>query len=439
MEDLEQSTSTVIEHSKKTASTAVAEMLETHGMLRSDTTVLFERLREANSLLQEVLAGANTNLGSIEQVLSTRVADFVGTMNNLLEKTNGTTTKMDDHIRGFYEVTGKVLENLGDLASNFDKHGRELGDAATMLSNANRETESAVADRRGLLENLVSALDTRTADLDMRLKRFNGLLDESLAAAEGRARDIARTIAETSNTGTQIITEQFQSVRENAEAEQRRTIESMREIYESATSDAQSMFQGASERFSEIVQGMKHMAGDMQRELESTRQELRRGILELPQETAESAAQMRRVIVDQIEALAELNRIVARHGREIETAEPVGASCARGKRPLPLPPQSRRAGPRHLCRQCAAGRAARRPSPAAPKVRRRTSAVPRRSRRCRAQQGPAPTAGQTNWLSDLLSRASREGDVPPQPQRGEARGPRQAPRRNGRPATRSSR
>src|ERR1041384_3978632 len=60
----------------------------------------------------------------------------------------------------------------------------------------------------------------------------------------------------------------------------------------------------------------------MQRELEQTRTELRRGMLELPQETAESAAQMRRVIVDQIEALAELNRIVARHGRGMDVVEP---------------------------------------------------------------------------------------------------------------------
>ena len=65
------------------------------------------------------------------------------------------------------------------------------------------------------------------------------------------------------------------------------------------------------------------MAAEMQRELESTRNELRRGVFELPQETAESAAQMRRVIVDQIEALAELNRIVARHGRNLDAVEPV--------------------------------------------------------------------------------------------------------------------
>src|SRR5207302_7535621 len=35
------------------------------------------------------------------------------------------------------------------------------------------------------------------------------------------------------------------------------------------------------------------------------------------------AAQMRRVIVDQIEALAELNRIVARHGRGLDAVEPM--------------------------------------------------------------------------------------------------------------------
>ena len=45
-------------------------------------------------------------------------------MNNLLERTGGTTTKMDEHIGSFYDVTSKVLGNLGDLAQQFDEHGR---------------------------------------------------------------------------------------------------------------------------------------------------------------------------------------------------------------------------------------------------------------------------------------------------------------------------
>ena len=52
-------------------------MLETHGMLRSDTTALFERLREANILLQEVLSGAHDNMSSIEHTMVTRVSEFV--------------------------------------------------------------------------------------------------------------------------------------------------------------------------------------------------------------------------------------------------------------------------------------------------------------------------------------------------------------------------
>ena len=82
------------------------------------------------------------------------------------------------------------------------------------------------------------------------------------------------------------------------------------------------MLSQAAERFADVIEGLKQMTAEMKQELESTRGELRKGILELPQETADSAAQMRRVIVDQIEALAELNRIVARHGRGLDAAEP---------------------------------------------------------------------------------------------------------------------
>ena len=82
------------------------------------------------------------------------------------------------------------------------------------------------------------------------------------------------------------------------------------------------MLSQAAQRFAEMLDGLKQMTAEMQQELEGTRAELRKGILELPQETAETASHMRRVIVDQIEALAELNRIVARHGRGLDAVEP---------------------------------------------------------------------------------------------------------------------
>jgi hypothetical protein len=147
----------------------------------------------------------------------------------------------------------------------------------------------------------------------------------------------------------------------------------------------------------------------MQRELESTRAELRKGILELPRETSESAAQMRRVIVDQIEALAELNRIVARHGRGLDTADPT---------PRRSEPIAVAAPPRRLEAPVAANGTGR----AEPPSRSRADvtgfgAAPPAPRRAEASTpGPggagAGTARRSGWLSDLLTRASREDAEP---------------------------
>ena len=86
LKELQDSTKTAIEQSRQTTSASVSEMLETHNMLRSDTTTLFERLREANILLQEVLSGAHENMSAIENTLVTRVSEFVATMNEVSEQ-----------------------------------------------------------------------------------------------------------------------------------------------------------------------------------------------------------------------------------------------------------------------------------------------------------------------------------------------------------------
>jgi hypothetical protein len=147
----------------------------------------------------------------------------------------------------------------------------------------------------------------------------------------------------------------------------------------------------------------------MQRELESTRAELRRGVLELPQETAESAAQMRRVIVDQIEALAELNRIVARHGRGLDVAVPTRVTH-REEEPVAATGGGRAEAPRPAApRRDPASASSLPPPDIGP---RRTEAPP--------VSPVTPDQSRDGWLSDLLNRA--DGDAAPR-----ARAP-QAPR-----------
>jgi hypothetical protein len=139
-------------------------------------------------------------------------------------------------------------------------------------------------------------------------------------------------------------------------------------------------------------------------------------VLEMPQEAAESTAQMRKVIVDQIEALAELNRIVARHGRGLDVVSTGRSSVQRDQEPLLAT-----AGGRGEAQARSAPRGATSASTLPPPdlgmpASRRTEAPP---------VSPASAdQGRDGWLSDLLNRTDAGAN-------------REAPRRPAQPAAAS--
>ncbi|WP_291848256.1 hypothetical protein [Bradyrhizobium sp.] len=398
LKDLEQASRSAIDQSRQVSVAAVTEMQETSKILRTDTVALFERLREGNILLQEVLTGAHDNLNSLERALVTRVADFVSAMNDVTSRNGAATQTLEDQLTLFNAKTAKALENLGSLSSEFDSHGKALVEAAAVVEKSNLNTATTVSERKSQLESLVSAIDLRTADLEQRLSRFSSLLDESLAAAEERARDIARVVAETAGAGSATISRQFEAVRVAAENERRLTLDAMSEMYQHSAHETDEMFKQSTERFGTMVQAMKQMATEMHQELEATRNELRRGVLDMPQEAADSTAQMRKVIVDQIEALAELNRIVAHHGRGLDVVSVGRASALRPEEPV----MATATAGRNEARMRDAGSASNLPPP--------DLGMPASRRTEAPSVSPAGQDGaRDGWLSDLLSRTDAGG------------------------------
>jgi hypothetical protein len=154
------------------------------------------------------------------------------------------------------------------------------------------------------------------------------------------------------------------------------------------------MFRQSTEKFGAMVHAMKQMATEMHQELEATRNELRRGVLEMPQEAADNTAQMRKVIVDQIEALAELNRIVAHHGRGLDVVTTGRASVQRQEEPV----MAAAAGGRSEVRMRDTSSASTLPPPdLGMPASRRTEAPPVSPASQDAGRGDG-------WLSDLLHR-----------------------------------
>ena len=183
---------------------------------------------------------------------------------------------------------------------------------------------------------------------------------------------------------------------------------------------------------------MRSATQEMQSDLDMTRSELKKGVLDLPEEARESTAAMRRVVGDQIEALSELSEIISRHGKtlDISTRRWATTPCAG------LIPSGRtaagRGGRRGASRRDGnaigqyghgrdgTGEGGARPTDLQwwPRPSARPAAVvrPAAARPVSVRPAPAPApcrrhprreggAGEKRgWVSDLLRRASREED-----------------------------
>src|SRR5262245_2428187 len=215
--------------------------------------------------------------------------------------------------------------------------------------------------------------------------RRNDLTQEAAAALLGYSRRQIENFVSTGLIPRVVALACFgYEARSGTHKERQLPPETFPNLHEQVTNETRAVLSQVAQHFTEQL---KEMRSEMRREIEAMRDELRRSILGLPQETAEGAAQMRRVIVDQIEALAELNRIVARHGRNLDVVEPIEIE------PAAPPP------PRDAARETQA---------------RETQARETQARETQARETHVPLLQRTKgaaeprgWLSGLLTRAAQ--------------------------------
>jgi hypothetical protein len=298
------------------------EVTSAHETLQSNVTGVLEKLNEANSQLKIVLAGVVDNLGPIEGAVADKIITFQKAIEGTISATNSAIQHMDSQLRDMRDVSGKVLTDVSSLTARFEDQGRFLATAVDNMSETHRRIDATLAERREAIEALTNHLSTRSSDLEERLGRFNRLLEEQLAAAENKAQEIAKLVADATANSTQSIVKQYDAIKNTSNEERDRTMLALRSVYESATMEVNTLFRDMNQRFADASRELREVANEVQHSLDQTRQELKRGVFELPHETRESTAAMRRLVADQIKALAELNEVVNRHSRGIDHAGP---------------------------------------------------------------------------------------------------------------------
>ena len=265
------------------------------------------------------------------------------------------------------------------------------------------------------------------------MRTFTETVSTSLKDAEERAAEVARMLARSSETAAKGVLENLEGMQATASSQSQKAADAVREANRALMDDMAAVVAQATKQFSAATDEMRSAAKEMAQDLETTRTELKRGVLELPAETRESADAMRRVVTDQLKALSELSEIVGKHGKSLDVSVPgTPAPAPRGRiaeaapsfarsqpaaapslrQPAPEPVRAAAVAPTPAAPAPVAQRPAPvRPAPvepARPAVSARPAPAP-----ARAEAKPAPATEQAEprgWVSDLLRRASRDED-----------------------------
>ena len=385
--EVEQSGAAVREAVERNAGATVTALVAAGERLRYELSQVLDRLGQAGSALDRVVDGAGGKLGAIQGELGEKIDE----MQRALGAMAAQVSELDQLSSTTQIASGSLVERMAASTA-------ALAEVSGDLAAKQQTLDQALERRHASLRNLLAEIDAKSREFDAAASRFAASFEESFNRAQERAQEISAALALATKGTASSVVNQFEMIRENAGAERERTAQALEAAYEQANAQLSEIMNDTADRFRQSVAEVKQMAGEVQRHLDATRQELRRGVFELPAETNEAASAMRRVVSDQIKALRELTAVVTASGADFDVAEPAAAPSRAAAR---IADPARDDGRAPVVAASAA-------EPA------RSLAKPARPRAPQAVVSAPPTApstverGQSGWLSNLLAAASRD-------------------------------
>ena len=360
------------------AAESIGALIDANGKLGAEMTEVIDRLVNGSVSMQDAISAAGANFIAVEDSMGRRIDEF----RTLLANVSAEVDRLS-------QTAGETVHDASVIAEAIAGHRERLAASASDLVRSQNELDQTLDARRASLDALLASIGERRDEFEGAMASFTAAIDSALHNAEARAREVGAFVADASQSAGDAVDRQFADIRAKVTEERDRTTQAMRAAYEGANAEIDRVFGQTSQRFQAAASDLREMSREIQNELVVTREALQTSVADLPQETAQQAAAMRKIVADEIKALKELTEMVTRSGRSLDVSTP-----------LPTP---ERAPP-------APARPAQPPRPAEPQ---RTSAPSQPSEPRQPPAQPAPERG--GWLSNLLARAS--SDEPPEPAR----------------------
>ncbi len=316
-EQVEASGASLQETVTRSAESSVVSLSSTGDRLRTELTSVIDDLGQTGAVIDQAIGSAGDRLTAVQTGLAVRVEEFQHALGGIASQ-----------VSTLGRLSATTQSDASTLARQLAQHAEALGAVGRDLAQQQQSLDFALEHRHDSLRALIGDLSGRSDAFETTLGRFAANVEDSFARAQSRAQEISAALASATRGASIAVAGQFETIRDTAAKERERTAQTMQATLEQTNAQLTSALDHAADRFRQSVAEVKDMSTQVQRELDQTRQELRRGVLDLPQETSETTEAMRRVVSDQIRALKELAALVSESGATYDVAEPGALAVA---------------------------------------------------------------------------------------------------------------
>ena len=281
--------------------------LQISGQFEKETGLLIGRIDRAVKEFDSATASSNSQLSEAHQKFSKHIE----TANTYLADQLSTAAhSVDDRLEGIsMQLTGK-LEMTGSRISE------RLEDVSGLVEKSidrfNSEMEDVLVSRKMALDGLIDDAAKRAQEIDVVMTNYMRLIEDSLVTAEVRAKDISRIIADQTNVAVGNLEQEIQKLETSSGGQISQASRVLREQHERAMASMNEMLSSTASDFQQTAQDMRMTAQQVVKDIDNARSDLKRAIVDLPEETRTNADAMRRVVADQIAALNTLADVVKR-------------------------------------------------------------------------------------------------------------------------------
>ena len=263
---------------------------------------------------------------AINQVVTSSTSQIQRAVDELAKRSGSSSEALGSHAKMLKEVSNGLLGQVHSLTKRFEDQGTNIVNAAQALESQNKKVDTAMETRQAQLSKMIDGVNKKASELDRMMHHYSNMLEQSLAQAEQRAKQVTEMLARDSADKSQSAVKELERLRAEAQTHTARAISELKTSFNSLSEQVSSQLSGFTSSFNETAQQVRSSSSRASAELEQTQSELKKQAKALPESTKQSAKAMRRALQDQLSALDSLTELTNRHGYSGQVSRPAPKS-----------------------------------------------------------------------------------------------------------------